>query len=160
EGAFPLVPLAGDEAAAATDAGVVEQQVDVVGLVLVDDLVTEAVDLGFVGHITEVGRDASAGRGLLLGAERRLRHVVHVHVARRDRAALGGQLDHELATHAGSATGDDSEATFERFHELPLHGSGLGAEPMRNAGRTARVRSAAGPTRSRRWRGWPSARRV
>src|SRR5207302_168524 len=51
EGAVPLFPLTGEEAAATTDAGVVEEEVDVVCAVLSQNLVAEAADLGFVGDV-------------------------------------------------------------------------------------------------------------
>ena len=55
----PLLAITGDEAAATADAGVVEQQIDVVGVVLFDDRIVESLHRVFVGHVADVGRDPS-----------------------------------------------------------------------------------------------------
>ena len=55
ERAVPLGPVADDEAAAAADAGVVEHEVHVVGGVLREHLVAEAV------HVRWLGRRRSGG---------------------------------------------------------------------------------------------------
>src|ERR1700739_2876164 len=41
EGALPLLARIGEQAAAASDAGIVEQEMDLVGLLLLDELVAE-----------------------------------------------------------------------------------------------------------------------
>ncbi len=55
EGALPFRALVRDHAAAAADAGVVEQQVDLVGVVVARHLGGEALDVVLVG---DVGRGA------------------------------------------------------------------------------------------------------
>src|SRR6266446_168550 len=58
ERALPFVAAIGNHAAAAADTGVVEQQVDLVGLVAVGNLVAKPLDLRPVGDISDVCRDA------------------------------------------------------------------------------------------------------
>ena len=43
EGALPLLPGVGEQAAATADAGIVEQEMDPVGLLLLDQLVAKAL---------------------------------------------------------------------------------------------------------------------
>ena len=62
EGPFPFLAAVGDHAAAAADAGVVEQQMDLVGVLLVGDLVAKPLHLGLVGDIGDVRGDAQALR--------------------------------------------------------------------------------------------------
>ena len=57
EGALPLVAGIAREASTAGDARVVEQQVDMVGVVGGLDRVAERVDLVFVGHVAMVRAD-------------------------------------------------------------------------------------------------------
>jgi hypothetical protein len=59
---LPLLAGAGEQAAAAADAGVVEQQMDLVGLVLLGDLVAEAQELRFVRDVGEVRGDPQSLR--------------------------------------------------------------------------------------------------
>ena len=58
---LPLGAVVGDEAATTADAGVVEQQVDVVGVVLGDHGVAERVQLCLVGDVGHERRDPGAG---------------------------------------------------------------------------------------------------
>jgi hypothetical protein len=60
EGLVPLGPLSGNEAAAAADAGVVEQKVDVVGVEGASGLLGEPADLRLVRDVGEVGADPGA----------------------------------------------------------------------------------------------------
>jgi len=55
---FPLVAAVGDHAAAATDAGVVEQQMNLVRAVALCDLVAKSLHLRGVGHVGKVSGDA------------------------------------------------------------------------------------------------------
>jgi len=57
ERALPFVAAIGNHAAAAADTGVVEQQVDLVGLVTVGNPVAKPLDLRPVGDIGDVRRD-------------------------------------------------------------------------------------------------------
>src|SRR6202012_5016351 len=62
EGALPLFPAAGDKAAAAGDAGVVEQQMDLVCRMLLGDLAAEALEIILDRDIGDMGGDAQALR--------------------------------------------------------------------------------------------------
>ena len=86
-------------------------------VVLRDDLVAEPGDRRAASATSQrcAVTVVPAGRGLL-GQLDGLGHRVGVDVARGDRAPLGGELDDELAAHAGAATGDDGELPLERFH--------------------------------------------
>ncbi len=125
EGSLPGRPAVGDHAAAAGDAGVVEQQVDVIGLVLLGDLVPEALQGGLVGDIGDMGGDAHDLGDAVGGGQRdglghvRGRDVAHGHVA-----ALGHQLAGELAAHAGAAAGDDRRLPWKSFMPSSPHLSG------------------------------------
>ena len=106
EGPFPRRPLGLEHGATTGDAGVVEQQMDVVGVEAVDDGVTERLEICFLRHVGHVGEYPHVG--CLLGDHRRgLGHRVGGEVAEGDVAAAGRKLSHELAAHAGAAAGDD-----------------------------------------------------
>src|SRR4029077_1892127 len=62
ERALPFVAAVGNHAAAAADTGVVEQQVDLVGLVTVGNLVAKPLDLRPVGVATAKSRSNAAAR--------------------------------------------------------------------------------------------------
>ena len=120
ERALPFVARIDEEAATATDAGIVEQEMDAIGLVLLGELVTEAHHLGFVGHIGDMRGDALAliEPGCLaepLG----LGHRATRHVTQRDAAALGRELPRQLATHARAAAGDDGNPARKILHAIP-----------------------------------------
>ena len=65
EGSFPLLAGIGEQTAAAADAGIIEQQVDLVGGLLLDDLVTEARQLILDRDVGDMRGDAQALRQLL-----------------------------------------------------------------------------------------------
>ena len=88
------------EAFPAAGPGVAEDQVDVVGGVLRQQLVAEPQYLCFVGDVTGMARDMDASWSLGSCHGRGLGHGLRVQVAGRDRAALGGQLARELPAHA------------------------------------------------------------
>src|SRR4029077_14104900 len=93
-------------AAAAADTGVVEQQVDLVGLVTVGNLVAKPLDLRPVGDIDDVRRDAQP-----LRQSHRLAQPVRFHQAGRrdvahcDIAGFRHQLADQLAGPAAAAAG-------------------------------------------------------
>ena len=116
EGALPLLPGVLDEAAAAADAGVGEDQVDVIGGVLLEQFVAEPQDLRLVGDVTGMAGDLDAGRGGRPRRGRGHRNGVGVQVARRDRASLRRQLADKLAAHPGTAAGHHRELVRERIH--------------------------------------------
>ena len=62
ERAIPFVAAIGNHAATAADTGVVEQQVDLIGLVTVANLVAKPLDLCPVGNIGDVRRDTQPSR--------------------------------------------------------------------------------------------------
>jgi hypothetical protein len=77
EGPLPFVAAVGDHAAAAADTGVVEQQMDLVGVVAVCDLIAKSLYLRRVGHVGDVCGDAQVLRQSGGFAETlRLRHPV------------------------------------------------------------------------------------
>ena len=131
EGALPFRALVRDHAAAAADAGVVEQQMDLVGVVLLGDLGGEALDVIFVGDVGDMGGDAQALRQALdLAQPLGLGHRRRRHVAHGDAAALGHELAGELAPHARAAAGDDGDPPCEILHvisfsPLPAKGPSL-----------------------------------
>ena len=122
EGAFPL--LAGrvvDEARAAADAGVVEQEIDVIRVVGGLDPIAKGVDGLFVGNVAVVGGDDPALRCFLLAQALGLGQVVVENVAGGDIAAFGDQLPRQSSSHAGPAAGDDREFSAEIVHRPPPH---------------------------------------
>src|SRR5690606_37843454 len=142
----------GEEAATAAHAGVVEEQVHVVGLVPGEDLVAEALDSRLVAHVADVAGDDHAGAGLLLGEPHRLGHRLAVDVAAGHRAALGGALADELAAHPAPRPGHHGQPALEAIHASPRRfvcGPNLtgGATPLcpgaavglRSVGHVARV---------------------
>ena len=120
ERALPHGAVVGDDGAAAADAGVVEQQVDVIGLVLGDDGIAEGEHRRLVGHVAHVRRDDGAGRGDLEREALRLVHLLDRHVAHRDVAALRGELENELAAHPTRTAGDDRDLALEALHRSML----------------------------------------
>src|ERR1035437_9294975 len=117
EGLFPLLPGVGEQAAAAADAGVVEQQMDLVGRLLLDDLIAEALELVLDRDVGDMGGDAQALRQFLdLAKPLGLRHRISGDIAHRDIAALGDQLTRELAPHARAAPGDNGDLSGKILH--------------------------------------------
>jgi hypothetical protein len=113
ERALPLLPSVADEAAAAADAGVAEDQVDVIAGVPRQQLIAEPQDLRLVGHVAGMAGDPDAGRGARPRRGRSLRDGAGVQVACRDRAALRRQLADKLAAHAGATAGHHRELARE-----------------------------------------------
>ena len=60
EGPLPLVARSGDDAAATTDPGVVEQQMDVVEVEVAGQMIAEIQDLVLVGDVRHIGADPCA----------------------------------------------------------------------------------------------------
>jgi hypothetical protein len=117
EGFFPLLTGVGEQAAATADTGVVEQQMDPVGGLLLDQFIAEAQQLVLHGNVGDVGGDAQALRQLFhLAQPLGFRHRARRYIAHRDIAALGDQLAREFAAHARAAPGDDSDLSGKIFH--------------------------------------------
>ena len=113
--ALPLLGDVGDHAAA-PNPGIVEQQVDSVGIVAIRHLVTEALDLHCVGHVGHMRRDPQAlrqSRGLTEPV--RLHHPRLRNVAYRDVTSFRNQLAHEFPSHSRAAAGNDSSPAREIF---------------------------------------------
>ena len=121
EAPVPRFTGVGEQAAAAAQAGVVEQEMDVVGLVLLDDLVAEREDRLLRRDVAEVGGDPRVRRRFL-GHRPGLVELVGGEVACGDVASGRDQLQHQLAPHAARATRDDRQFSVEVLH-VPDHGT-------------------------------------
>ena len=89
---FPLLARVGKQAAAATDAGIVEQEMDLVGRLLLGQFIAKTYELVLDRDIGDMGGDAQALRQLFDFAQPLgLRHRLGRYVAHRDVAALGDQ---------------------------------------------------------------------
>src|SRR5437660_6359365 len=128
ERALPFVAAIGNHAAAAADTGVVEQQVDLVGLVAVGNLVAKPLDLRPVGDIGDVRRDAQPLRQSRRVAEPlRFRQAGRRDIAHCDIAGFRHQLADQLAAHSAAATGGYRDPPSEFGHVYLL--CFLGADP-------------------------------
>ena len=115
EAPVPRLAAVGEQAAAAAQAGVVEQQVDVVGLVLLDHLVAEREDRLLRRDVAQVRGDADVRRRFL-GHRPGLVELVGRQVARGDVASGLDQLQHQLAPHPARAARDDRNFSLEVLH--------------------------------------------
>jgi hypothetical protein len=114
---LPLLARVGEQAAAATDASIVEQQMDLVRHLLFGELVAEALEMILDRHVGDMRRDAQALRQLLdLAESLGLSHRGFRDVAHRDIAALGNELPGEFPPHARAATGDDGDLSSKFLH--------------------------------------------
>ncbi len=117
EGPLPLFARIIDETAAPGDAGVVEQQVDLVGVQLLGDLALKPLHLGLVRHVGDVRGDARAlGLAVGLAQPRGFRHGGCGHIAHGHVTALGYQLASQFAAHARAAAGDDRDLAGKVLH--------------------------------------------
>ena len=117
EGPLPLVLLVDDQAAAAADAGVVEQEVDAVGILVPGDGIAEATNLDGIGDVGDVRGDALALAKPIGHTEPLcLLHRRGRDVAERDVAALRDQQPRQLATHSRAAAGDDRDPACKILH--------------------------------------------
>jgi exodeoxyribonuclease-3 len=127
EGLFPLLPGVGEQAAAAANAGIVEQQMNPVGSLLLGEFVAKAQQLIFDGNVGDMGGDAQALRQFFhLAQPPGFRHSTCRDIAHRDVAALGDQLPRKLAAHARAASGDDSDLSGKILHGETLTFFGVG----------------------------------
>ena len=117
EGPLPALPRVGDDRAAAADAGVVEEIVDVVGRQRRHDIVPERRHLSLVRDVGDVADHLDPLRQTVLLAQAQgLGHgfcgdVAHGHVA-----AFRRQLTHQLAPHARPAAGHHGDLSAEVLH--------------------------------------------
>ena len=115
------LPRIGEQAAATADAGVVEQEMDPVGCLLLGDFVAETYQLVLDRDVGDTGGDAQALRQPFhLAQPLGLGHGVGGDIAHRDIAALGNQLARQLAPHARAAPGDDSDLSGKILHGRSL----------------------------------------
>ena len=122
KGALPLVAVTVDEASAAGDTGVVEQQVDVVRVVRRLDGIAKFKDLVLDGHVAPMGAYHAPLGGFAFAQPPGFREIVLEDVTGGDAATLGDQLPGECSPHARSAAGDDRDLPCELVHRgsLPL----------------------------------------
>jgi hypothetical protein len=107
----------GDHTATAPDAGVIEQQMDHVGIVAIRHLFSELLYLRCVGDVGHMPCEAQAMRQPSRFTERvRLRHPRRREVAHRDVAPFRNQLAHKFPPHSRAAAGNDSSPAREIFH--------------------------------------------
>ena len=116
EGALPLLAGVLDEAEAAEDAGVGEDQVDVIAGVLLEQFVAEPLDLCLLGDVADMAGDLDAGRGGRPRGGCGHRDGVRVQVAGGDRAALRGELADQLTADPRAPAGYHRELAGERVH--------------------------------------------
>jgi hypothetical protein len=110
----------GEQAAAAADAGIVEQQVDLVGGLLLAEFVAETGELILDRDVCDMGGDAKPLRQLFdLAEPPGFRHRLGRDVAHRDIAAFGDELARKLAAHARAAPGDDGDLSGKILHGDP-----------------------------------------
>src|SRR5581483_2340893 len=123
----------GEQAAATADAGIVEQQMDLVRLLLLGELIAKTLEMILDRDVGDMRRHAQALRQLLhLAQPPGLGHRGFRDVAHRDVAALGHELPRELPSHARAATGDNSDLSSKFLHGTfgpPLVGVFLVAAP-------------------------------
>jgi len=89
---LPHLPGAADEALAAAYARVAEDQVDVIGGVLGQQLIPEPQYPSLIGDVAVMDADPHAGSGVRARHDRGLRDGVRAQVAGRDRASLRREL--------------------------------------------------------------------
>ena len=147
---FPLLTAMGEHAAAPTDTGIVEEEMELVGAVTIGDIVAKSLDLRRLGHIGEMRGDPQA-----LRQPRRLaqppgfRHPFFRDVAHRNIASVGGQLTDELSPHSRAAAGDDRDPAREILHGSLLCGP-VGSNAIScgggRKGQAQRIRTISTPT--------------
>ena len=117
EAAVPRLPRVGEQAASTAQTGVVEQQVDMVGVVRREHLVAKDHDRRLVADVADVARYADVRCRCGRARQRDgLGHVVDREITDRDVTALGGELHGEFATHPVAAPGDHGDLSSEVFH--------------------------------------------
>ena len=117
EGALPLLARIGEQAAATADAGVVEQQMDLVGRLLLGQFIAKTLELVLDRDVGDMRGDAQPLRQLLhLAQPLGLGHRLGRHVAHRDIAAFRDKLARQFAAHARAASGDDGSLSGKILH--------------------------------------------
>jgi hypothetical protein len=143
---LPFLAAVDDEAAAAADTGIIEQQMDPVGGVTVGDLGAEALHLREVGHVGNMRRDAQALRQPRRLAEPNgFPHPLGSKIAHRNIARFRHQLADQLAAHAAAAAGYNRDPARELLHGCSL--PGYRARAVRTHSLRRGIRPAVGATR-------------
>ena len=130
EGLLPLLARGFNQAAAAPDSCVVEDEIHVIRLVRVGDGRPEGEQIGLAGDVGHEAVHTGSARSGFAGQHLRLLHVLAGDVAHRDVTALRRELPHELAAHARPAARHDRNLPREALHAFLLarrHPSGIGS---------------------------------
>ena len=115
ERAFPLVSITLDERTAATNTGVVKQQVDVLGLMLLRHFIAKAQHILLLTDVTD---DWSVSKRLA-GQTSGFIHVFLGDIAHGHMGALGDELTDQFSSHAGTTPGDHSDFIIKFSILLP-----------------------------------------
>ena len=127
EGPVPIGAVVDDEAAATPDAGVVEQEVDVLGSELGRDRLAEGDQCRLVGDVGHKSHHPDTRRGLAQGQRPGLCHVGGGQVTGGDVTSFAGELAHQFSADARTAAGDHGDPPLESLHP---------GTPVRRAPRT------------------------
>ena len=128
EGALPVGPPTGDEAAATGRAGVVEQQVDVVAAMVGTHCIAEGQHRGLVADIGHAGAHPRAGGGGGQAQGACLGHGGGRHIAQCKVHTLGAELQRQRPADAGAPTGQHRQLSGFDLH---AHSCGWGGQPRR-----------------------------
>ncbi len=90
---------------------------DLVGRLLLDQLIAKTLEMVLDRDVGDMGGDAQALRQLFrLAQPLGLGHRLHRNVAHRDIAAFGDELAREFAAHARAASGDHGKLSGKILH--------------------------------------------
>src|SRR6516165_2312654 len=128
KGLFPFAAVAVDKAATATDSGVVEQKMDVLGVEIAPHGVSESQHLFFDRHVGRRRRHPRPLARLRQAKPLGFSHALRRHIAHRDIATHGHELQRQLTPHPRAAPGDDRDLSFKTLHADLLSGRPL-SEP-------------------------------
>lgn len=103
KGFLPMGSITGDETAAATDAGVVKQKIDVVGRLIGDNGGTKILHLRLARDVGEEGGYTGVLWGSRAAQPVSFRHVFFANVAHGHVGALAGQGQRQLPSHTRAA---------------------------------------------------------
>ena len=118
ESPLPLAAITGHKTATAADAGVIEEQIDVLCLMLDHHLLAKGDQIGLFANVGHTGGDPRAGRRTGQAQLAGLRHRVGRQVADRDMHALCAELSGQRASNTGAAAGDDCDLIGFDVHVL------------------------------------------
>src|SRR5260370_21736364 len=102
---------------AAADASVVEEKMDLAGVLTLCDFIAKPLHLRFVGDMGDVrGNEQALRQAPRLAEPLRFCHRVRKDIAHRDIAAFGDQLANELSAHTRAAASHDCDPAREILH--------------------------------------------